>query len=69
MKEYIKRAKYWKKEKVEWPNGKAGCPSSFLMSLLVIEAFRRSSIPERGIIPQREKKKAIRRYITKINQV
>ena len=35
MKEYIKRAKYWKKS-IDWSPGRE--PSSYLMSLLVTKA-------------------------------
>ena len=42
MKEYIRRAKAWRNEK--WPKGQVGTgrPKSFLLSLLVADAYRKS---------------------------
>ncbi|XP_019848668.1 PREDICTED: 2'-5'-oligoadenylate synthase 1A-like [Amphimedon queenslandica] len=66
VKEYIKRAKYWKKS-IDWSPGRE--PSSYLMSLLVIKASDLVGEHVTGKSPPSLKKMAARNISEKIKEL
>ena len=61
VKEYIKRAKAWRNAK--WPSSQTvdGRPKSFLLGLLVVEAFQRS-VHKDGASVTREMKQLVKNH-------